>query len=280
MEEQKKKGFLVSAVSFLLSLPYLFWLVIFTIIPMGLIVYFAITDQYGQFTLENLSQAGQYSPVLMQSILLSLVATAICILVAYPLAFIMSRQTAHKKRTLLILVMLPMWMNFLLRTYSWMTILENNGLINRFLSLFGIGPLTLINTQGAVILGMVYNFIPFMIIPIYTVMIKIKTATLEAAQDLGAGWWQIFSRVLLPLSMPGIRTGITLVFVPAVSTFIISQMLGGSQLLIGDIIELQFLGSAYNPNLGAAISLVLMVLVLICMSVLNTFDDDSMEGML
>ena len=267
--------------SFLLSIPYLIWLIVFTVIPMGLIVFFAVTDKYGSFTLENLNKAGQYAPVLMQSIVLSIFATIICIVIAYPLSFIMSRQTANKKRTLMILVMLPMWMNFLLRTYAWMTILENNGLINRFLGLLGIGPLNLINTQGAVVLGMIYNYIPFMIIPIYTVMMKIKPATLEAAQDLGAGSWHIFSKVLLPLSMPGVRTGITLVFVPAVSTFIISQMLGGgSQLLIGDIIELQFLGNAYNPNLGAAISLVLMVLVLICMSILNTFDDEDMEGMI
>ena len=180
------------------------------------------------------------------------------------------------------LVMLPMWMNFLLRTYAWMTLLERNGLINRFFALFGLGPFEMINTQGAVVLGMVYNYLPFMILPLYTIMVKIDDRIIEAAQDLGANSFHVFSKVVLPLSVPGITTGITMVFVPAVSTFIISRMLGGGgNLLIGDLIDLQFLGNAYNPNLGAAISLVLMVLILLCMSIMNQFDnDEGMEGAL
>ena len=175
--------------------------------------------------------------------------------------------------------MLPMWMNFLLRTYAWMTILENNGLINKFLSLFGIGPLQMINTQGAVILGMVYNYIPFMILPLYTTMCKIGNDVIEAAQDLGGSPLQVMAKVVIPLSLPGVSTGITMVFVPAISTFIISKMLGGgTNQLIGDIIELQFLGNSYNPNLGSAISLVLMVVVLLCMSIMSNFDDEEMEG--
>ena len=176
---------------------------------------------------------------------------------------------------MLMLIMLPMWMNFLLRTYSWMTILENNGLINRFLGLFGIGPFEMINTQGAVVLGMVYDYLPFMIVPLYTVLMKIDNSLIQAAQDLGGTPVQVFTHVVLPLSIPGITTGITMVFIPAVSTFIISRMLGGgSELMIGDLIEMQFTGAAYNPNLGAAISFVLMIIILICMGMMNQFDSD------
>ncbi len=177
--------------------------------------------------------------------------------------------------------MLPMWMNFLLRTYAWMTLLEKNGLINKFFGLFGIGPFNMINTQGAVVLGMIYNYLPFMILPLYSVMTKIDDRTIEAAQDLGANGWQVISRVVMPLSMPGVASGITMVFVPSVSTFIISRMLGGgTNMLIGDLIDLQFLGNAYNPNLGAAISLVLMVFIFLCMSITNQLDNEDMEGVL
>ena len=175
--------------------------------------------------------------------------------------------------------MLPMWMNFLLRTYAWMSLLEKNGIINRILGLVGLGPFEMINTSGAVVLGMVYNYLPYMILPLYTAMTKIDQSVVEAAQDLGAGMGKILTRVLIPLSVPGIATGITMVFVPAVSTFIISRMLGGgSNLLIGDLIELQFLGNSYNYNLGSAMSLVLMVIVLLCMSFTSSFDEEDMEG--
>ena len=182
---------------------------------------------------------------------------------------------------MLMLVMLPMWMNFLLRTYAWMTLLEKNGLINRFLGLFGVGPLEMINTEGAVVLGMVYNYLPFMILPLYSVMVKIDKSVIEAAQDLGSNSFHVFSKVIFPLSLPGVMSGITMVFVPAISTFIISKMLGGgSNLLVGDLIELQFLGNAYNPNLGAAMSLVLMVIILICMGIMNRFGDEESKGMI
>jgi len=178
--------------------------------------------------------------------------------------------------------MLPMWMNFLLRTYAWMTILEKNGLINQLLGKFGLGPLQMINTPGAVVLGMIYNYLPYMILPLYSTMIKIEKHLIEAAQDLGANTWVVLWRVVVPLSMPGITTGITMVFVPCISTFAISRMLGGgSSMLIGDLIELQFLGNTYNPNLGAAISLVLMVIILICMALMNMFDEsEDKEAML
>lgn len=259
--------------------PHIVWSAIFIVIPMVLILFFAFTDKSGTFTLDNLIRVGDYSSVFLRSIWLGVIATVICLLLGYPLASIISHIAPRRQSVFIMLIMLPMWMNFLLRTYAWMTILENNGLINHFLGLFGIGPFTMINTQGAVVLGMVYNFLPYMILPIYSVMTKIDHRVVEAAQDLGASRRQVFWRVTLPLSMPGVISGITMVFVPAVSTFIISKMLGGgANLLIGDLIDMQFLGSAYNPNLGSAISLVLMVLILICMGIMNQFDEGEETG--
>ena len=219
--------------------------------------------------------------VVILSLLLAAEATIICLVLAFPVGYFLSRLRANKQHIMLMLVMLPMWMNFLLRTYAWMTLLEKNGLINKLLGLFGIGPFNMINTSGAVVLGMVYNYLPYMILPLYTAMTKIDNSVVEAAQDLGANVFQILGRVLIPLSKPGIATGITMVFVPAVSTFIISRMLGGgANLLIGDLIELQFLGNSYNLNLGSAMSLVLMVIVLLCMSFTSSFDEEEMEGVM
>ena len=263
------------------ALPYLVWIVLFTVLPLMLVTYFAFTTEDGSFTFANISGVNAYVAVIFRSIWLAFVATIICLLIAYPLSFWISRMHPRKQKTYLLLVMLPMWMNFLLRTYAWMTILENTGIINRALAVFGLGPLAMINTQGAVVLGMVYNYLPFMILPLYSVMTKIDNRFIEAAQDLGAPSRAVFSTVVLPLSMPGIMTGITMVFVPAVSTFIISRMLGGgANMMIGDLIELQFLGNAYNPNLGAAISLGLMILILFCMSILNQLNEENKEGMI
>ncbi len=263
------------------AIPYLLWMVIFILVPLLLVAYYAVTTPEGTFTIDYISQVGEYTPVLVRSVWLAFIATVLCLLIAYPLAFIISRRSGSRQRTMVMLVMLPMWMNFLLRTYAWMTILEKNGLINRFLSHFGMGPLEMINTQGAVVLGMVYNYLPFMILPLYSVMTKIPNALIEAAQDLGCNGVQVLIKVLLPLTLPGISTGIIQVFVPSVSTFIISRMLGGGgNLLIGDLIDLQFLGNAYNPNLGAAISLVLMVMILLCMSITNQFGDEEKGEML
>ncbi len=261
------------------AVPYMLWSILFIVVPLGLIVYFALTDSQGAFTIDNIAQAGEYMSVLMRSIKLAAIATALCVVIAYPLSYIISRKKGFHRRTILMLVMLPMWMNFLLRTYAWMTILENNGLINRLFLMMGLDPVRMINTQGAVILGMVYNYIPFMILPLYTTMAKIGNDVIEASQDLGANSMQVMFHVVLPLSLPGISSGITMVFVPAVSTFIISKMLGGgTNQLIGDIIDLQFFGNAYNPNLGSAISLVLMVVVLLCMSIMGNIDDETMGG--
>lgn len=255
--------------------PYLVWMIIFIIVPTALVVVFAFTDKSGTFTLQNLQEVGQYSNVFLRSIWLGAVATVISLVVGYPAAYIISRHSVSRQNTLIMLIMLPMWMNFLLRTYAWMTLLEDSGFINRALMACGLPSVHMINTQGAVVLGMVYNYIPYMILPVYSVLTKIDPSVIEAAEDLGADRRTVFLRVTLPLSMPGVISGVTMVFVPSVSTFIISKMLGGgSNLLIGDLIDMQFLGSAYNPNLGSAISLVLMVLILICMGIMNQFDEN------
>ena len=261
------------------AIPYMAFAIVFIAVPLGLIAYFAMTDSGGAFTLDNIAQAGEYMNVLFRSIKLAAIATALCVLIAYPLAYIISRKQGYRQSTLLTLCLLPMWMNFLLRTYAWMTILENNGLINRLITMLGFEPIRMINTQGAVILGMVYNYLPFMILPLYTTMCKIGDDVIEAAQDLGANSVNVIAKVVLPLSLPGISSGITMVFVPSVSTFVISKMLGGgTNQLIGDIIDLQFLGNTYNPNLGSAISLVLMVVVLLCMSIMGADAEDETMG--
>ncbi len=258
-----------------LSLPYLVWMFIFILVPIVMVAFFAFTNEDGSVTIKHISDVGQYANIFVRSIWLALIATAICLVIAYPIAFILSRMEKHKQGTMLLLVMLPMWMNFLLRTYAWMTLLGNNGIINHLLGLVGLGPFKLINTSGAVVLGMVYNYLPFMILPLYSVMEKIDKSVIEAASDLGCNPARVLFKVIVPLSLPGITSGITMVFVPAISTFIISRMLGGgSNLLIGDLIEMQFLGNSYNPHLGAAISLVLMVIILVIMTVMNQFSPD------
>ena len=261
----------------MLDKPYLLWSVLFIIAPMIMVVYYAFTDRNGDWTLANITALGAYSQTFIRSIWYAFVATLICLVIAYPLAYIMSRSSMSKQRTIMMLVMLPMWMNFLIRTYSWITLLANTGIINTLLSKIGIGPLHMINTPGAVILGMVYNFLPYMILPIYSIMSKLDYRLVEAAQDLGCNSFGVLKRVIFPLSLPGVISGITMVFVPSVSTFYISQKLGGGKyLLVGDSIEMQF-QSAYNYNLGASLSLVLMVMIIICMIIMNKFADNE-EG--
>ena len=258
-----------------LAYPYFVWMVLFTVVPLIIVVYYAFTDANGAFTLDNLTSISGYGSVFARSLLLALIATVICLVIAFPVGYFLSRLRVNKQHIMLMLVMLPMWMNFLLRTYAWMTLLGNNGIINNLLGMIGIGPLKLINTEGAVVLGMVYNYLPFMILPLYSVMVKIDKSLIEAASDLGCNPVSTLFRVVVPLSVPGIMSGVTMVFVPAISTFIISRMLGGgSNLLIGDLIEMQFLGNAYNPHLGAGISLVLMVIILLIMTIMNQFNPD------
>ena len=260
----------------LLSAPYIVWMILFTLIPLCIVFYYALTDSItGEFTLANLASMGTYLPIFLRSIWLSLFASLICLVIGYPVAYFIAQCKPLTQRFLEMLIMLPMWMNFLLRTYAWMTLLGNNGIINNLLGMIGIGPLKLINTEGAVVLGMVYNYLPFMILPLYSVMVKIDKSLIEAASDLGCNPVSTLFRVVVPLSVPGIMSGVTMVFVPAISTFIISRMLGGgSNLLIGDLIEMQFLGNAYNPHLGAGISLVLMVIILLIMTIMNQFNPD------
>ena len=264
-----------------LAAPYLVWMVLFTVVPLIIVVYYALTDGSGRFTLYNLTTIGGYATVFARSLLLALEATVICLVIAFPIGYALSRLRIRKQHIMLMLVMLPMWMNFLLRTYAWMGLLSVNGPVNAVLGAFGLGPYTMLNTAGAVVLGMVYNYVPYMILPLYTAMTKIDQSIIEAAQDLGANTKETMFRILIPESMPGICTGITMVFVPAVSTFAISRMLGGgSNLLIGDLIEMQFLGNSYNLNVGSAMSLVLMVIVLVCMSFTSSFDESEMEGVM
>lgn len=264
----------------LVSAPYIVWSAIFIIVPLIMVIYYAFTDKSGAFTLNNIYALTRYTKTFGISMLYAIEATFICLIIAYPLAYFMSNMKAGAKRMLSMLIMLPMWMNFLIRTYSWITILARTGIINTILGKIGIGPLRLINTPGAVVLGMVYNFLPYMILPIYTVMSKIDHSLLEAAADLGSSPVSRLRRIILPLSMPGVISGITMVFVPSVSTFYISQKLGGGKtMLIGDVIEMQF-QSSYNYNLGASISLVLMVLIIISLAVMNRFADDDEGGLL
>ena len=262
----------------LVASPYIVWAAIFVIVPLVIMVYFALTNEAGVFTLSNLSQIGRYKKAFILSILYAFIATIITLLLAYPMAFFMTKLKVSSQRMIMMIVMLPMWMNFLIRTYSWISILANTGLINKFLGLFGIGPLKLINTPGAVILGMVCDFIPYMILPIYSVMSKIDNSLLEAASDLGSNSFSRLRRVILPLSLPGVISGITMVFVPSVSTFYISQKLGGNKtLLIGDAIEYLFNAGPSYYNVASALSLLLMVMILICLAIMNKFSDDG-EG--
>ena len=284
------------------AVPYVVWMALFVVAPIIMVVIYAFSSADGGFTLANFTRMGTYAVVFTRSFKLALIATLVCLLIGYPISYIMSKEGRQFQRVGMVLIMLPMWMNFLLRTYSWMSILENNGLLNQFFQNIGLidlyntiamhfaadpasyTPIThfqMLNIQGAVVLGMVYNYLPFMILPIYSVIIKLDHSLIEAARDLGANTFQVFRRVILPLSLPGVLSGITMVFVPSVSTFAISKMLGGgTELLLGDLIEQQFMGNAYNPQLGAAISLVMMVIVVVCMWVMNRFGEGEEQAVM
>lgn len=275
-----------------LAIPYVAWMAIFVIVPLILVVGYALVTRDSGFTLENFRTMAQYWGVFVSSFRLAIIATVVCVLIGYPVAYWITKEGAAVKRVAMVAIMLPMWMNFLLRTYAWMSLLENTGIINTLLGNLGVFRLMnavfgteleyfpMINTPGAVVLGMVYNYLPFMILPIYTVIDKIDPKVIEAAEDLGANSLQVFRKVIFPLSLPGVLSGITMVFIPSVSTFAISKLLGGGMtMLLGDLIEMQFYGSAYNPYLGSAISLVMMVIVLICMAIMNHFGEGEGEVM-
>ncbi|WP_419012162.1 ABC transporter permease [Dysosmobacter sp.] len=264
-----------------LAAPYVGWMALFVVAPLVLVVVYALTTRDGAFTLDNFSSMLQYASVFGRSFLLAGIATVLCILLGYPMAYFLARERGRLRSMAMLLIMLPMWMNFLLRTYSWVFLLERNGFFNTLLSTIGLPKLDIINTEAAVVLGMVYNFLPFMVLPIFSVIVKIDPRVIEAAQDLGANSVQVFRRVIFPLSLPGVLSGVTMVLIPSVSTFVISRLLGGGKsLLLGDLIEMQFLGSAYNPHLGSAISLVMMVIVLVCMGIMNRFGEGEEEAML
>lgn len=262
----------------LTSAPYLVWAAIFIVVPLIFVAYYSLTDANGSFSLEYIADIGKYKDIMLNSIWLGFIATVISLIMAYPLAYIMARSKANVQRTMMMLVMLPMWMNLLIRTYSMMILMQDTGIINSALEAIGLSPVHMINTQGAVVLGMVYNYIPYMILPLYSIMAKLDYSLVEAAQDLGANKLTVIKNVVIPHSLPGIASGFTMVFVPSVSTFYISKKLGGNTFsLIGDIIEMQF-KSANNYNLGAALSMVLMVLIIICMMVMNQFTGDDDDG--
>lgn len=256
--------------------PYLVWMGLFVIVPLAMVLYYAFTDTVtGEFTFSNFERFvldDLFLSVCLDSLKTALISTLICLIIAYPFAYFLSRMRARTQTMLHMLVMVPMWMNFILRICAWQVILDNNGILNRLFTAIGMERIPMLNTEGAVIVGMVYNFLPFMIIPIYNVMSKIPASLLEASRDLGCNGFQVFRRVILPLSVPGVISGITMVFVPAASTMVIGPRLGGYD-LIGDTINQYIMGTAHNVNAGSILSLVLMVIILISMMIMNRFDN-------
>ena len=264
--------------------PYIVWSTLFIVIPLIIIVFFSFTQETASgysFTLENFKRVlnSQYISVFKRSLILAFESTVLCLILGYPVAYFISKMKSNKRNILIMLFIVPMWMNFLLRTYAWLPILGKNGVINNFLSAIGLNTINILYTDAAVLLGMVYNFLPFMILPIYTVLIKIDNSLIDAAADLGANKRQIFTKVIFPLSMPGVITGITMVFMPAVSTFVISRLLGGGQyMLLGNLIETQFTTMG-DWNFGSALAIFMMIIILISMAIMNKFEGtESMEG--
>ena len=272
---KKKKSYL--------AYPYVLWSTLFIVVPLLLIVFFAFTVKEGgvtKFSLDNFKRLmdPMYAKVFTRSVVLAGQSTVLCLLIGYPVAYIISRKPESRKGMLIMLFILPMWMNFLLRTYAWLAILGKNGLLNNFLTMIGLNPIEILYTNSAILLGMVYNFLPFMVLPIFTSLSKMDQDLVNAAHALGAGKITAFIKVIFPLSMPGVISGITMVFMPAVSTFVISQLLGGGkQMLIGNFIEQQFTTFG-NWNFGSAVSIVMMILILICMALTSKFSDKDEEG--
>lgn len=253
------------------SIPYIIWMAVFTMIPMIMVGITAFTGKNSGFSLEAFEKAFFYKEVFLRSLWIALISTAICLLIAYPLAYMLTKMKPSTQNFVNMLLMIPMWMNFLLRIYAWVMILQTNGPLDTFLSFFGIHG-TYLGNSGAVILGMVYEYLPFMILPIYTVMSKIDNGLIEAAQDLGSNGFHVFSKVVLPLSIPGVISGITLVFVPSASTFLVAQYLGGTNdIMIGDIIDKVFWT---DQSTGSAISLILMIFILVFLVLMNFFGDE------
>ena len=263
--------------------PYVVWSAIFIVIPLLLIVFFSFTSKVDGrfvFSFENFQRLFEpiYFTVFIRSIWLAVLSTVSCLILGYPIAYIISKLPIKRRNMLILLFILPMWMNFLLRTYAWMAILGRDGLINTLLGYIGIGPIKMLYTDGAILLGMVYNFLPFMVIPIYTVLIKIDKNLVNAAYDLGANKAQAFRKIILPLSIPGIISGTTMVFMPAVSNFVIPSLLGGGKyMLVGNLIEQQFT-TIGNWNFGSALSIFMMILILISMAFMSKYEKNGKEG--
>lgn len=263
----------------LLSLPFIFWSAIFVIVPLCMVFYYGLTDKSGAFTLDNILAiaTAEHSKALWEALKLSVISTVICLLLAYPLAMILCNMNVNQNSFLVLIFILPMWMNFLLRTLAWQTLLEKTGVINSILSTLHLPALNIINTPSAIVLGMVYNFLPFMVLPLYNVLVKIDKSVINAAYDLGANGVQTFVRIIFPLSLPGMFSGITMVFVPSLTTFVISKILGGSKiLLIGNVIEQEFTQTG-NWNLGSGLSIVLMLFIIFNM-VISVITDKEGEA--
>ena len=275
----KKKGKKNLGMIFL-NAPYLVWSLLFIVIPIFIVAYFAFTDNSGAFTLSNFAQLPKYKDNIIDSFIYALIATVITLLIAYPFAYFMTKCSPSSQKIMMMLVMVPVWMNLLILTYSIMNIMETNGIINSFLDFLGLPKAKMINTPGAVIFGMVYNYFPYMVLPIYSVLSKMDNSLLEAASDLGSNTFSRFRRVILPLSMSGVVSGVTMVFVPSVSTFYISKKLGGTGvMMIGDIIE-SLVNKVATRHVGAMLSLALMVVILIALMIMNRFSDDDEGGII
>ena len=256
------------------AVPHIVWTVMFIVAPMLFVLYFAFTDAEGHFSFSNITQLSQYTNVFILSIAFALIATAVCLLIGYPLAYFMSRRSAKTQKMLMVLIMLPMWCNLLIRTYALMALLDNGGLLNSLLERLGLDTLPIVGSYFGVILGMVYDFLPYMVLPIFTAMTKLDQRYIEASSDLGCNAWQTMTKVIMPLTLSGVVSGVTMVFVPSISTFYISQKLGAGKIdLVGDTIERLF-QNASTYNVGAAMSLLMMILIILSVAIMNKFSDD------
>lgn len=266
-----------------MAYPYVLWMIVFTVVPLFLVLYYSIVVVDGtgiHFTLKHIKRVFEpiYLSVFWRSLRLAATSTVICLILGYPMAMILAGKNLSKKSTMVVLFIIPMWMNFLARTYAWMTLLENNGIVASLFKLLGLNAPTLLYTEKAVILGMVYNFLPFMVLPIYSILVKTDKAVLEAAEDLGAPPFTVFRRVIFPLSLPGVLSGIIMVFMPALTTFVISKLLGGGQFtLIGNLIQEQFL-TTRNWGFGSALSIVLMLIMVFTMSINMKYEQENEGG--
>ena len=269
-----RKGAQSSIFQKIAAVPHIVWTVMFIVAPMLFVLYFAFTDAEGHFSFSNITHLSQYTNVFILSIAFALIATTVCLLIGYPLAYFMSRRSAKTQKVLMVLIMLPMWCNLLIRTYALMALLDNGGLLNSLLNRLGFDTLPIVGSYFGVVLGMVYDFLPYMVLPIFTAMTKLDYRFIEASSDLGCNSWQTMTKVIMPLTLSGVVSGVTMVFVPSISTFYISQKLGAGKIdRVGDTIERLF-QNASTYNVGAAMSLLMMILIILSVAIMNKFSDD------